>query len=1146
MKIVHLPNRDYTQFLKMAQEKLRLSEERFRLALRNSPVSVAVQDRDLRYLWAYNQRTAKSEEIIGHFDADIFTPAEAAHFTSVKRRVLDEGVEINERHWVQRPGGPLYLDIYWEPIRDQAGRVTGVGSATVNLTDLKQAEAALRDNEERMRLALGVSHTFAFEWDPASDRVLRTATCCDIVGLPAESACFDTGRDFFQRVHPEDRAKFTEQLANLHPAADSYRCEYRLLHSDGREVHLLESARAFFDAEGHLLRLVGATTDITERKTMEQALRDNEERYRLIVENTSEGIWLEDTDGRTTFVNPAMARILGYTPAEMLGTYLEHYIPPEDRGEYHRQRSLLQEVRVTHYQRRLQRKDGRLCWCQVSASPLINAEKRCIGTVSLKTDITNTRLAAKALRESEARFRTLFESSGDALMLLDGNGYLDCNEATLRMLGCTSRADFIGKHPAQFSPPSQPDGSDSRVAADAWTAIAFREGNVRYEWRHCRLDGGEFSAEVLLKRVLLLGKNLLQATVRDISERLAMLEDLARAKEAAEQANQAKSLFLANMSHEIRTPMNAIVGMTELCLGTHPTQPQRNYLGKIRLASDALLHIIDDILDFSKVEAGKLDIEEEPFSLEEVCDRLYSLLSTRAQDKGVKLAIRIDPSLATQTFLGDARRLGQVLVNLTGNAIKFSSNGEVAVGVELDAEVNQAVESTSEGTAAAQATLHFSVRDEGIGITPEEQARLFQPFSQADASTTRLYGGTGLGLAISQRLVALMGGHVWLDSAPGRGSTFHFTIQLTRTDRAPAHPQRNMVRLDSTTLERLRDADILLVEDAELNQDVMRGILEQAGARVRLAVNGEEALRQVAQALPDCVLMDCQMPVMDGYEATRRLRTRSDCRDLPIIALTANTMAGDRERCLAAGMNGFLAKPVNFDALYLALLKWLRPRRQVPTSPAAALAASAPEVNVMPELPGIDRDQGIALTGGSADFYVSLLVKFRDHQAMEFLHRFHAAREAADWTSATRHAHTLKSTARTLGAAALGDCAALLEEATRLVDMDAINTSQTAMEQEFDRVLRGLALLEGPRPDTPLPGHSTHALLQLLASQLEEHDTAALETVAALEQALAADDAGQADIAEIKHAITRYDFATARDLIRHLVENEIETSTVGK
>ncbi len=1132
---------DISTTRRMAEE-LRISEERFRMALRNSPVSVAVQDRELRYLWAYNQRTAKPDEIVGHFDADIFTPEEAAHFTAIKRRVLDEGVEINVQRWVQRPSGPIYLDIYWEPIRDQTGLVTGVGSATVNLTPLKLAEMALRDNEERTRLALEVSHTFAFEWDPASDRVLRSDTCSDIIGLPLESACFDTGRDFFQRVHPDDRARFTAQLEALKPGADSYRCEYRLLHDDGREVHLLESARALFDAEGKLQRLVGATTDITERKAMEQAMRENEERYRLIVENTSEGIWLEDTDGRTTFVNPAMARILGYTPAEMLGTCLEHYIPPEDRGEYQRQRRLLQEVRVTHYQRRLQRKDGRLCWCQVSAAPLINAQKRCIGTVSLKTDITDTRLAAKALRESEARFRTLFESSGDALMLLDVNGFLDCNEATLRMLGCTSRADFIGKHPAQFSPATQPDGANSRASADAFISVAFREGSARYEWRHCRLDGSEFSAEVMLKRVLLLDKPLLQATVRDISERLAILDDLARAKEAAEQANQAKSMFLANMSHEIRTPMNAIVGMTELCLGTHPNERQRNYLGKIRLASDALLHIIDDILDFSKVEAGKLDMEEEPFTLADVCDRMTSLLTARAHDKGVELKVAIDAGLDRQPFLGDARRLGQILVNLVGNAIKFSKAGAVTVSVDQE---NPGINGTPVGDTATLAALHFSVRDEGIGIALDEQARLFQPFSQADASTTRLYGGTGLGLAISQRLVALMGGRIWVDSTPGRGSTFHFTIHLAPSDRAPTHPPRIMARMDSMTLERLRGADILLVEDAELNQDVMRGILEQAGARVRLAVNGEEALRQVAEALPDCVLMDCQMPVMDGYEATRQLRTRPDCRDLPIIALTANTMAGDRERCLAAGMNGFLAKPVNFDALYLALLKWLRPRRPDTLSSSPEFAAVFPmDAPALPDLPGIDSHRGIALTGGSPDFFVSLLEKFRDYQASDFLCQFHASRDAGDWTTATRFAHTLKSTARTLGASKLGECAARLEEACRLADPEASATSQAAMEEELDRVICGLARLNKQQAAPISIGPLPRALLQSLTRQLEDHDTAAVDTLAALEQALG-HGPNQARMTNLKRAISRYDFAAARVHLQQLAYIEDESGEMN-
>ena len=620
-------------------------------------------------------------------------------------------------------------------------------------------------------------------------------------------------------------------------------------------------------------------------------------------------------------------------------------------------------------------------------------------------------------------------------------------------------------------------------------------------------------------------QNELLINVANALRRRELEQMLVEARNAAEHATKAKSEFLANMSHEIRTPMNAVMGMCYLTLKTDLTPKQRDYINKIYAASQSLLGIINDILDVSKIEAGKLDLETIDFDLSGVLNNLSNLITPKAQEKGLEIVFAVESDVP-RAIQGDPLRLGQILLNLTSNAVKFTEKGEIVVSVrpvEVDAEY---------------AILYFAVKDTGIGLTEAQQARLFQPFQQADTSTTRKYSGTGLGLTISKKLTEMMGGQIGVESELGKGSVFFFSAKFSRSHKQSATAaERKEESLDG--LDAIRGAHILLVEDNEINRQMAKELLEIERFFVSVADNGQEAIEKIMSQAEneayDVVLMDLQMPVLDGYTATREIRKDSRHNNLPIIAMTADAMGGVRDKVIEAGMNAYVTKPISPGDLFRALVKYIQPGNRnrlsgisaaTPDSKGERSDADLPDI-----LPGINIKEALNRVGGNKRLFRKLLIKFcasHDSAVKEIV----AALESGDRKTASRLAHTLKGVSGNIGARELYEAAKKLEAAINS-EKEEVSDLLECVSDNLKIIIPGIVSLgesqSVKRPETAGKGVDSLKVvpfLDELKMLLEENDIDALRKLDQLKEVLNG-STWQDELTVVEQSLRKYDSDTA-------------------
>ncbi|MCB9145304.1 MAG: PAS domain S-box protein [Anaerolineales bacterium] len=921
-------HRDVTERRRVLEE-LRASEEKYRGLVKSLTNAISVIDINGNFL--YTNDTAASDfdstpqQVIGRNMRDLFPEPFASSQMSYVQRVceIDQEVVYEAQSMVKK--GLRWFRVSFQPLHDDNGMVNQVLVSATDIHDLKVAQQELqelnRTLEEKVTQRTAEVQDL-YENAPTGYHsinaegkfVMVNQTELNWLGYTREEMI---GHPIVEFISEKTRTAFYENFPLFEKLGWVKDVEFELVRKDGSLLPVLLSATAQYDATGRFLMSRSTIFDITERKQADNELKRNVNFTNALLNAIPTPVFYKDKEGRYLGCNSTFSEFMGKTEEEIKGKF-PHELWEISQADMYRRKDmeLMQGKERQVYEATVMDKNGAVRPVIFVKDIFYDESSNVAGLVGAFIDITERKQIELALRESEATYRALFENSNDGIFLMGATGEeLRANQRALDMLGYTLEEYLSLGHINQN--PFTKEAEQRKDSDDKLGALLRGEHVPLYERIFTAKDGRKVPVEINLSPVRdANGKIIMvQSVVRGIAERKAAEEalrlsrdQLRTANTALQKASQAKNEFLANMSHELRTPLNGILGMAEILLEEirgSLNERQRKMVEVIETSGQHLLSLINDILDLSKIEAGKLELNLEEIYVADICQTSLSFIKEPAMKKDIRVALELDPQVAT--IHADMRRMKQILINLLSNAVKFTlPKGDITLRVENDAE---------------RELTHFSVVDTGIGISDEDMKKLFTPFTQVDSSLTREYEGTGLGLALVMELAELHGGSVKVESTVGHGSTFMVTIPWN-TD--PEY--RSMFIGDSDMQQQSHNQNreenssdpkftVLLAEDMETNIMVMGDYLEDKGYKVIKAANGREAIERADLTPPDLILMDIQMPVMDGLEAIRRLRTDPRFTSVPIVALTALAMTGDRERCLEAGATEYISKPVKLKQL---------------------------------------------------------------------------------------------------------------------------------------------------------------------------------------------------------------------------------------
>ncbi len=841
-----------------------------------------------------------------------------------------EPVEYYENPVLRKDGAERIIAWHNTLLKDSGGKTAGVLSSGEDITARKRAEQALTESEKKYRTILETIEDSYLEVDLEGNFQFFNHSFCNMLGCPADELLGKNNREFMDKANAEKVFQiFYEVYETKKPVSGA---SWEFLRKDGTRRHVEASVSLIVDDQGEPIGFQGLGRDVTEYLLIEKKLQQSLKTTEKIIDNLPIGMMMVGKDKKIRRINRRALQIIGFdSEKELVGKICHANVCPAQTGKCpitDLGKTLDRSEKIVVHQ------DGRHIPILKTALPITINDEAVV--LEAFMDITELKAAEKALSDKEKKHRAIMDTCADPFVVYDNKGRVTyLNPAFTEIFGWTS-AELLGER-IDFVPDDALPETQKAIKA-----VFAGENLTWFESRRFTKEGRII--DVRIGAAMLRDENGtpegIVVNLQDISAQKRIMAELESARIEAESASHAKSEFLANMSHEIRTPMNGIIGMTELVLGSDLTPEQREYLSMAKMSADSLLALINDILDFSKIEAGKLELEEIDFNLRNTLENAADTLALKAHEKGLELACHIRPDVPT-ALVGDPGRLRQIIVNLAGNSLKFTEQGEVVIRVEVEAESDDAVQ------------LHFMVADTGIGIPQERLASIFESFEQVDGSTTRKYGGTGLGLSISRQLVEFMGGKIWVESPAycqfeeqratrnqqrvtrnqqpatsnqqpipqsegGPGSIFHFTAHFEHGNLE----KRGTPRLEYRDLSGL---PVLIVDDNYTNRMLLLEMLTAWGLVPTAAAEGPEALGLSEQAFTAgkpfrLVLMDMQMPELDGFDVARRIKVAPWGADVKIIMLSSMGKRGDSAQCKAAGVSGYLPKPVKQSDLLDAIM----------------------------------------------------------------------------------------------------------------------------------------------------------------------------------------------------------------------------------